>query len=357
MAERSGDVVFRVDQSDNDSDLWDDSALIKAYDKAISCVKGMTDDGSEKDGKNKPKKKRGGKKNKKKKNFIPAQTRWKVGDRCKSVFTEDDMVYSAMVTSINNKKSSCIVRYSGYGNEEEKRLSDLFTESEAEASVNSKAELENGYDSMEWTDHSQSPLHPSGSGAGPRKRSHHPYPPHPPHVPPPHPASMPQPLGYPNPYGGTWYPPHPGPPPPMPPPPPMMSPLPFAPWGSPATTQMMPGWGGTSPHPASQTPPRIPSMPPTPPPHPPLPDDVEDMDKEALHSMLMSWYMSGYHTGYYEGLKKSKKTSDSTTSKIKEDDTTPRRAGQGRQSRAKDEVKEATPSQPDEKSQDISQES
>eukprot|EP00057_Strongylocentrotus_purpuratus_P023591 XP_011678065.1 PREDICTED: survival motor neuron protein 1 isoform X2 [Strongylocentrotus purpuratus] len=360
MAERSGDVVFRVDRSDNDSDIWDDSALIKAYDKAISYVKGMTKDGSEKEARSKPKRKRGGKK-KNKKNLVPSQTKWKVGDRCKSVFTEDEQVYSAVVKAINHKKTSCIVRYTGYGNEEEKRLSDLFSESEAEtsvASVNSKAELENGYDSMEWTDHSQSPMHPSGSGAGPRKRSHHPPPPpHQPHPPPPHPSSMTHPLGYTSPYPGSWYPPHQAPPPPMPPPPPMMSPLPFAPWGSPAA-QMMPGWGGASPHPAAQTPPRIPSMPPTPPPHPPLPEDLEEMDKEALHSMLMSWYMSGYHTGYYEGMKKSKTSSHSATSKPKEDGSTPRRE-QGRQTRTRDKVretKEPAPSQPAEESQDSNQE-
>ncbi|XP_071505224.1 uncharacterized protein [Diadema antillarum] len=305
MSEHVGDVVFRVDQSDNDSDIWDDSALIKAYDKAISSVKNMTKNSNgEKQNKQPKKTKRGGKKKNKK---TPTQSKWRVGDRCRAVFTEDDQIYSAVIRNINSKGHSCRIRYVGYGNEEDKRLSEIFSESEVEAS----ADLENGFDSMEWTDHSQSPMHPA-SGVGPRKRTHHPLPPrhaHPyaPHPPPPGPPPHPHIPGA-MPYG-SWY-----PPPPTPPPPPLMSsvmtPLPFAPWGSP-NPHMIPTWGGTPTTPG-QTQPRVPPLPPDEPPHPPLPEDVDSMDKEALHSMLMAWYMSGYHTGFYQGLKSAKSSNKSS---------------------------------------------
>ncbi|KAF4804315.1 survival motor neuron protein-like protein [Turdus rufiventris] len=75
-------------QSD-DSDIWDDTALIKAYDKAVASFK------------------------------------WKVGDSCSAVWSEDGNLYLATITSINQKRGTCVVTYTGYGNQEEQNLSDL----------------------------------------------------------------------------------------------------------------------------------------------------------------------------------------------------------------------------------------
>ncbi|CAF0871602.1 unnamed protein product [Brachionus calyciflorus] len=51
-------------------------------------------------------------------------------------------------------------------------------------------------------------------------------------------------------------------------------------------------------------------------PPPPMPFDILKQTKgnvdenDALHSMLLSWYMNGYHTGYYLGLKQAKEKSN-----------------------------------------------
>jgi hypothetical protein len=50
---------------------------------------------------------------------------WAVGDLCRAVFTEDSEVYEARILSLDSENGTCIVRYLGYGNEEEQSLEDL----------------------------------------------------------------------------------------------------------------------------------------------------------------------------------------------------------------------------------------
>ena len=50
---------------------------------------------------------------------------WAVGDFCQAVYTEDGTVYEAKIVSINTDDNTCVVRYLGYGNEEEQSLEDL----------------------------------------------------------------------------------------------------------------------------------------------------------------------------------------------------------------------------------------
>lgn len=50
---------------------------------------------------------------------------WKVGDSCNAVWSEDGNLYLATITSINQKRGTCVVTYTGYGNQEEQNLSDL----------------------------------------------------------------------------------------------------------------------------------------------------------------------------------------------------------------------------------------
>ena len=50
---------------------------------------------------------------------------WKVGDSCNAVWSEDGNVYLATIASINQKRGTCVVTYTGYGNQEEQNLSDL----------------------------------------------------------------------------------------------------------------------------------------------------------------------------------------------------------------------------------------
>ncbi|XP_025061440.1 survival motor neuron protein isoform X2 [Alligator sinensis] len=210
----------REDASD-DSDVWDDTALIKAYDKAVASFK------------------------------------WKVGDNCSAVWSEDGNVYLATIASINQKRGTCVVVYTGYGNKEEQNLSDLLPPNDAERVREELNATENENETLYSTDESEKSsqsLRNKHNCTKPKAspwNSHFPLPPA---------ASS---LGRPgSKTSGT---------------------LPF-----------LSGW-----------PPPFPPGPPLIPPPPPMgPDSPED--DEALGSMLIAWYMSGYHTGYYLGLKQSR---------------------------------------------------
>ncbi|XP_062925332.1 survival motor neuron protein 1 isoform X2 [Mobula hypostoma] len=242
MAEESsvGETVFRrgCGQSD-DSDIWDDTALIKAYDKAVSSFKNALKNGecvqplSKEHGGSGTKRKNKRHRNRKKNNVHPTR-----------------------------KEGTCVVMYTGYGNEEEQSLSDLLPADVSEAE-NEAAEQKNGT-GQQSTDESEAispvikprqsneakPKSPMGQSSW----NHH-YPPRPP------PTSG---FSFP---GEKFR----GPPP------------------------FLPGW--------------LPmglAGPPLIPPPPPMSPDTTDEDAEALGSMLIAWYMSGYHTGYYLGLKQGR---------------------------------------------------
>ncbi|KFV68064.1 Survival motor neuron protein, partial [Dryobates pubescens] len=255
MAEQ---VLFRrgTGQSD-DSDVWDDTALIKAYDKAVASFKnalknGECSEASDKQEQRLGMKRKNNKKNRnRKKNGTVALQPWKVGDSCSAVWSEDGNVYLASITSINQKRGTCVITYTGYGNQEEQNLCDLLppTSSETVNGMGSSGENENDVpcSTDESEKSSQSPRNKNSCTKG---RFHSP------NLHCSTPLEAPG-LGRP---GSKW----------------STSPL-FAPFWPPAF------------------PPAPPMIPP--PPQFPSPDALED--DEALGSMLMSWYMSGYHTGYY----------------------------------------------------------
>ncbi|XP_064497049.1 survival motor neuron protein isoform X3 [Pseudopipra pipra] len=251
-------VLFRrgTGQSD-DSDIWDDTALIKAYDKAVASFKNALKNGecsepSDKQEKCMVIKRKNHKKNRnrKKSNTAPLK-QWKVGDRCSAVWSEDGRWYQATIASINQKRGTCIVTYTGYGNQEEQNLSDLLPSASDETNEN-----ETPYSTDESEKSSQSPRNKNNCTKA---------------------RFSPQNLRFPTP----------------PPPPPVPG------LGRPGSKCKTP------PSFLSCWPPPFPAGPPLIPPPPPMrPDSPED--DEALGSMLIAWYMSGYHTGYYLGLKQSR---------------------------------------------------
>ncbi|KAJ8006183.1 hypothetical protein DPEC_G00125590 [Dallia pectoralis] len=267
MANGCKDVLFaRGSGQSDDSDIWDDTALIKAYDKAVASFKmalrGEEDTTSPT--KDQPAKKR--KNNKRnvsrKKSNTAAENEWQVGDSCCAYWSEDGNLYAATITSIDKEKATCIILFTGYGNEEEQNLQDLLTESaEVEEAPCKVKEAES---STEESDRSPAP-HSHGKTPRPKPKSN--------------PAKG-------SPLWGQRFPP--GPPP-------------------------MPGsrLGDSRQHgPTGPAPPGWPSLltcgPPMIPPPPPMSPDGDD-DDGALGSMLIAWYMSGYHTGYYQGLKQGRK--------------------------------------------------
>ncbi|XP_030325831.1 survival motor neuron protein-like isoform X2 [Strigops habroptila] len=156
MAER---VLFRrgTGQSD-DSDVWDDAALIKAYDKAVASFKNALKNGecselSDRQEQRQDVKRRNNKKNKSRRrtNMVPSK-QWKVGDSCNAVWSEDGNVYLATIASINHKRGTCVVTYTGYGNQEEQNLADLLPPANDETNEN-----ETPYSTDESEKSSQSP--------------------------------------------------------------------------------------------------------------------------------------------------------------------------------------------------------
>ncbi|KAK7496051.1 hypothetical protein BaRGS_00012752 [Batillaria attramentaria] len=133
MAGTESMVLFqRGDEEEYDSDAWDDTALIEAYDAAVAPLKAKlaehTGDSSILDAGHRlthgtqHKKKKNKKKKSKKKQQVMG---WRVGDHCQAVYTEDGEIYEGKIISISPESNTCVVRYLGYGNEEEQSLEDL----------------------------------------------------------------------------------------------------------------------------------------------------------------------------------------------------------------------------------------
>lgn len=54
---------------------------------------------------------------------------WRVGEPCCAYWSEDGKLYAATIASIDEKRGTCVVVFTDYGNEEEQNLRDLLTES------------------------------------------------------------------------------------------------------------------------------------------------------------------------------------------------------------------------------------
>lgn len=53
---------------------------------------------------------------------------WQVGDSCSAYWSEDGHLYGATISSIDEIKGTCVLVFTGYGNEEEQNLEDLLSE-------------------------------------------------------------------------------------------------------------------------------------------------------------------------------------------------------------------------------------
>ncbi|AWP06884.1 putative survival motor neuron protein 1-like isoform 2 [Scophthalmus maximus] len=246
MANGCKEVLFsRGSGQSDDSDIWDDTALIKAYDKAVVSFKTAlkSEDEPPASKKNQPgKKRKNNKKNQsRKRTNAPPDKVWQVGDSCCAYWSEDGQLYAATISAMDETRDTCTVVFSGYGNEEEQNLEDLLAElSEGDDETDAKVkEAESSTEESESSAANKPKQQPHSKA---QKSKAHKEPP------PMWAAGFP---GF----------------PPCPPP-------------THAFRQMIP-------------------------PPPPMSPDM--MDDEALGSMLISWYMSGYHTGYYLGLKQGRK--------------------------------------------------
>uniref|UniRef100_A0A8C6FZ24 Tudor domain-containing protein n=1 Tax=Moschus moschiferus TaxID=68415 RepID=A0A8C6FZ24_MOSMO len=152
-------VLFRRGTGESDdSDIWDDTALIKAYDKAVASFKHALKNGDISEASEKPKgtpKRKSAKKNKSHgKNTASPSKQWKVGDKCCAIWSEDGCIYPATIASVDFERETCVVVYTGYGNREEQNLSDLLSPTSEVANTEQNAQ-ENENESQISTDESE----------------------------------------------------------------------------------------------------------------------------------------------------------------------------------------------------------
>jgi len=134
-------VYLRKEDEDeeDDADAWDDTQLIKAYDKAISKCKqqiakklqnelGLTNEEVKEtfsDVSLSSNTKKKNKKKKSKKNSIGgAKSQWQVGDPCRAIYSQDGEEYEAVIIDLIDPHW-CVVQFIGYKNEEEVLLREL----------------------------------------------------------------------------------------------------------------------------------------------------------------------------------------------------------------------------------------
>uniref|UniRef100_S4R529 Tudor domain-containing protein n=1 Tax=Petromyzon marinus TaxID=7757 RepID=S4R529_PETMA len=116
----------------DDSDIWDDTALIKAYDKAVTCFKvSVSDSGCEcTTSGDEPfcfiaRKGRLDGVNRCPSLCQPLACQWRPGDLCQAAWSEDGVVYDATIKSVDASAGTCVVVFTGHGNEDELKLADL----------------------------------------------------------------------------------------------------------------------------------------------------------------------------------------------------------------------------------------
>ncbi|EFN70467.1 Survival motor neuron protein [Camponotus floridanus] len=107
-----------------DEDVWDDTALIQAYDKAVTlakeevakriamdvCNQQTTQKSQSYKHMNHTKK-------------IP--TKWSIGAPCRAVYSVDGEIYEAIIIKIHEESGICTVKFVGYQNVEKVKLSSL----------------------------------------------------------------------------------------------------------------------------------------------------------------------------------------------------------------------------------------
>ncbi|XP_075919588.1 uncharacterized protein LOC142922647 isoform X2 [Petromyzon marinus] len=282
MAVSRGDVVYQKGQSD-DSDIWDDTALIKAYDKAVTSFKTAlkngtatcespqdlrgdkvreqagedtetaqeeqrvalrqgecplrrrlrdamqtqgwarrTEEGSQAEaerptvglpvatlvpssplpwlstlhsaqkwhrtcespktyGETKSVNKRAKTRRRHKRSSVSPSDKWRPGDLCQAAWSEDGVVYDATIKSVDASAGTCVVVFTGHGNEDELKLADLPPatesaaaaggESDAAASCDADSASRAGKESAPSADDYEMPGRPKG-GHGAWKKGH-----------------------------------------------------------------------------------------------------------------------------------------------------------------------------------------
>ncbi|XP_014210289.1 survival motor neuron protein [Copidosoma floridanum] len=152
MSEDDSVIFLRGNGDEPCDDVWDDTALITAYDKAIGIAKKEASKrmGVEFKGTGAvPKKTLSHKQTRQ----SQAPRKWCIGSPCRAVYSEDGEIYEAVVTKIFENTGTCIVTFIGYNNKEKVEISSLLESEGLQSQIAQKkdaAAVEQSTSSMEF---------------------------------------------------------------------------------------------------------------------------------------------------------------------------------------------------------------
>ncbi|XP_032683544.1 survival motor neuron protein isoform X2 [Odontomachus brunneus] len=231
-----------MEYDDEAETTWDDTALIKAYDKAVNVVKEEVAKRIAKD----PQGRQLKQKSQNSKHLNQAKKpfkKWTVGAPCRAAYSADGEIYEAIIIKVYENSGICTVKFIGYDNIEKVELDSLLESNGLESQVAQQKDAlaekvnEQTCDS-DASNYSQNHKQMNGE-------------------------KMDCDTEDPTLFKSTF----------------------------------MPGLSFDM---------SINGIPPPPPLPPQLMAKLPENDTDALSSMLMSWYISGFHTGYYHGMKQAK---------------------------------------------------
>ncbi|XP_033361631.1 survival motor neuron protein-like isoform X1 [Bombus vosnesenskii] len=127
MADDMNVLFIRGNGNDTDTandNVWDDSALIEAYDKAINLAKEEVIKRMGMDvGNSQPKENL--QNLKQPKHASKLHKKWIIGAPCRAIYSVDGEIYEAIISKIYENNGTCVVKFVGYGNTEKVELSSL----------------------------------------------------------------------------------------------------------------------------------------------------------------------------------------------------------------------------------------
>uniref|UniRef100_A0A069DR79 Putative mrna splicing protein smn survival motor neuron n=1 Tax=Panstrongylus megistus TaxID=65343 RepID=A0A069DR79_9HEMI len=126
------DEKMSASEDENQENIWDDSLLIKAYERAVNSTKEKVasklnlenGDVNQESKSAQPSVNPKGKKHKKTSTSENKEA-WAIGMYCRATYSEDGLEYEAVIKNISMRKGTCRVKYIGYSNEEDILISDL----------------------------------------------------------------------------------------------------------------------------------------------------------------------------------------------------------------------------------------
>lgn len=244
MSDENNVLFVRNGNNSGDEDVWDDTALVQAYDRAVNLAKEEVAKRIAMDTQQIPQKSQSSKRTNHTKKHPKKWT--VVGAPCRAVYSVDGQVYEAIISEIHESSGMCTVKFVGYHNKEDVELSSLLESEGLQSQIAQQKDAlaQKAEETLESDTSTYSSQQNSKQCNGER-------------------------MDYDTEYSRLF-----------------------------KNNSFMPesGYFNSS----------IDAMPPAPPLPPQLMAKLPETDADALSSMLMSWYISGFHTGYYHGLKQAK---------------------------------------------------